>query len=123
HERSPEKARTVPNPADRRRDAIVGQHRQRRRNPRLCRRRELQVILVDVNILVYAAISKFSQHQAAKKWLEDQLNGPAPVGLPWMSLLGYLRLVTNSRIFKPPVPMTIAWQCAAAWLSGMTVWI
>ena len=81
------------------------------------------MILVDVNILVYATITTSSQHQAAKQWFDGQLNGPAPVGLPWMSLLAYLRLVTNARICKPPVPMATAWQRVTAWFSAVTVWV
>jgi uncharacterized protein len=81
------------------------------------------VILVDVNILIYAAITTSSQHEAAKQWFDDQLNGPAPVGLPWMTVLAYLRLVTNARICKPPVPMGTAWQRVSAWFSAVTVWV
>ena len=81
------------------------------------------MILIDVNILVYASITGSSLHHAAKEWLDNQLNGPAPVGLPWMCVLGYLRLVTNARISKPPVPMAIAWQRVLDWFSATTVWI
>ena len=81
------------------------------------------MILIDVNILVYASITTASQHHAAKKWFDDQLNGPAPVGLPWMSVLAYLRLVTNARICKPPVSMAAAWQRVLEWFSAGTVWI
>ena len=81
------------------------------------------MILVDVNILVYASITGSTQHHAAREWLDNQLNGPAPVGLPWMCVLGYLRLVTNARISKPPVPMAIAWQRVLDWFSATTVWI
>lgn len=81
------------------------------------------MILIDINMLVYASIPGFHQYQAAKEWLDDQFNGAAPVGLPWMSTLGYLRLVTNSRIFKPPVPTATAWQRVSAWLSADPAWI
>jgi toxin-antitoxin system PIN domain toxin len=80
------------------------------------------VILVDINVLVYASIPALEQHQAAKQWLDNQLNGSTPVGLPWASTLGYLRLVTNSRIFTPPVPMPTAWQRVSAWLTADPVW-
>jgi toxin-antitoxin system PIN domain toxin len=80
------------------------------------------VILVDINMLVYASIPAFAQYQAARQWLDVQLNGATPVGLPWASLLGYLRLVTNPRIVRPPVPMATAWQRVSAWLSAEPVW-
>jgi len=80
------------------------------------------VILVDVNILVYASISSFRQHDAAKEWFDRQLNGTAPVGLPWTTILAYLRLATNARMFAPPVTMAVAWQRASAWLASEPVW-
>ena len=81
------------------------------------------MILIDINMLVYASIPAFEQHQAARPWLDDQLSGATPVGLPWASLLGYLRLVTNPRIVRPPVPMTTAWERVSAWLSADPVWL
>jgi uncharacterized protein len=80
------------------------------------------VILVDANILVYAHVSSFTQHGAARKWLDEQLNGSAPVGLPWASLLAFLRLVTNSRIFEHPEPIADAWVQVRVWLACETVW-
>ena len=40
----------------------------------------------------------------------------APVGLPWPSLLGFLRLITNPRIFERPRSMTAAWGQVKSWL-------
>ena len=82
----------------------------------------LQVILIDANILVYAHVSSFAQHRVAREWLDRQLNGPAPVGLPWASLLAFLRLVTNSRVFEHPESMADAWGKVQAWLACETVW-
>jgi toxin-antitoxin system PIN domain toxin len=81
------------------------------------------VILVDANILVYAHVSSFTQHDRARDWLDQQLNGAAPVGLPWVSLLAFLRLVTNPRVFARPEPITDAWRQVLAWLNCETVWI
>jgi predicted nucleic acid-binding protein len=58
------------------------------------------VILVDANILIYAHVSSFAQHAAARRWLDQQLNGSGPVGLPWPSIVAFLRLVINPRIFE-----------------------
>jgi toxin-antitoxin system PIN domain toxin len=80
------------------------------------------VILVDANILIYAHIDSFAQHAAAREWLDRQLNGSAPVGLPWASLLAFLRLATNSRIFAHPEPIADAWTQVQEWLACETVW-
>jgi hypothetical protein len=81
------------------------------------------MILVDANLLVYASISTVKNHDKAKSWLDGRLNGAAPVGLPWESLLSYLRLVTNYRVFDPPIPPQDAWKVVEYWLDCSTVWI
>lgn len=81
------------------------------------------MILIDANLLVYAHVSAFPQHQRARDWLDRQLSGSAPVGLPWPSLLGFLRLVTNPRVFQRPEPMSAAWQQVGAWLGAEAAWI
>ena len=45
------------------------------------------MILVDANLLVYAHVASFRQHETAREWLDGKLNGAAPVGLPLESLL------------------------------------
>ena len=60
------------------------------------------MILVDANLLVYAHVCSFPQHDAARAWLDERVNSTAPVGLPWPSLLGFVRLVSNPRIFERP---------------------
>jgi uncharacterized protein len=81
------------------------------------------VILVDTNLLVYAFISIMPQHSATREWLDEQLSGISRVGLPWASLLGFLRIVTNRRVFSNPAQMREAWAQVAGWLSRDTVWI
>lgn len=75
------------------------------------------MILVDTNILVYAWNVDASDHERAAAWLEDRLNGVPGVGLPWASLLGFVRLVTNRRIFETPPPVEAAWAQVDEWLS------
>jgi toxin-antitoxin system PIN domain toxin len=81
------------------------------------------VILVDANILIYAHVESFAQHKPARDWLDQQLNGSTRVGLPWVSLLAFLRLVTNPRVFERPEPMVDAWHQVRAWLRCETAWI
>ena len=81
------------------------------------------MILVDTNLLVYAHVSSLAEHEEAREWLDDRLNGQSPVGLPWASLLGFLRLVTNPRVFERPESMADAWLQVTAWLGCETAWI
>lgn len=39
------------------------------------------------------------------------------------SLLAFLRLVTNSRVFNRPLAMAEAWSQVDAWLSSGSVWV
>jgi hypothetical protein len=81
------------------------------------------LILVDANILIYARINSFAQHRVAREWLDQQLSGLARVGLRWTTLLSFLRLVTNPRVFERPEPIAAAWSQVLAWLGCDTVWI
>ena len=80
------------------------------------------MILVDANLLIYAHVSSFAQHEGARDWLDAQLSGPAPVGLPWTSVIAFLRIVTNPRVFERPEPMDDAWRQVQAWLACDCAW-
>ncbi len=81
------------------------------------------MILIDANILIYAHVSSFAQHRLASDWLDRQLNASAPVGLPWASIIAFLRLVTNPRVFERPEPIDHAWQQIRTWLAAEPAWI
>jgi toxin-antitoxin system PIN domain toxin len=80
------------------------------------------LILVDVNLLIYASIEESPHHSAALAWLDRQLNGRTRVGLPWPSLLGFLRVVTNRRALAQPLSMEDAWGQVGRWLQQEVVW-
>jgi uncharacterized protein len=81
------------------------------------------VILVDANLLIYARVNSFKEHARARAWLDGQLSGTTRVGLPWPSLLAFLRLVTNPRVFARPDSAEGAWKQLRAWLGADVVWI
>ena len=81
------------------------------------------MMLVDTNVLVYAHVDSLAQHDRARDWLDRQLNGAAPVGLPWPSLLTFLRLVTNPRVFERAEPIADAWRQVLGWLACEPTWI
>ena len=68
------------------------------------------MILIDANILIYATNTASDQHDVSREWLDAQLNGSAPVGLPWPTLLAFLRVATNARAFRNPLTMAAAWE-------------
>jgi uncharacterized protein len=81
------------------------------------------VILVDANLLVYAHVRDYDQHERAHAWLDAQFGSGARVGLPWPSLLAFLRLVTNPRIFERPEQTASAWRQVEEWLDREGAWV
>jgi toxin-antitoxin system PIN domain toxin len=80
------------------------------------------MILVDANVLVEAHMAG-PRHERVRQWLDDRLWGTARVGLPWPSLLAFLRLVTNPRIFARPQTVPAALAEVRGWLGCDPVWI
>lgn len=81
------------------------------------------MILVDANLLVYATVQQMPQHEKARVWLSQWLSGRTQVGLPWASLLAYVRIVSNPRVFSKPVTISEAWGLVKAWISQPPAWI
>lgn len=81
------------------------------------------MILVDANILLYAANRAAPEHEPARAWLDDRLNGREPVGFPWPSLLAFVRLAANPLVVRHPVTPAEAWRQAEEWLACAPAWI
>ena len=81
------------------------------------------MILVDANLLIYASYNQAAQHEAAKTWLKESLNSNVRVGLPWVSMLAFVRLTTNPRIFKRPLSVQQATAQVKGWLALPNVWV
>lgn len=73
--------------------------------------------LVDLNILLYAVNEDAPQHTRVLAWWERAVNGDEPVGLPWLVLLGFLRIATNRTIFPRPLDPDSAIARVDAWLA------
>lgn len=79
------------------------------------------MILVDVNLLLYAVNRDIPQHAAAKAWLENVMSGSDGIGLPWVVLLAFLRLTTSTRIFERPLSVEQAATYIDHWLQQPVV--
>lgn len=62
----------------------------------------------DVNVLVYAHREDERVHDAYRLWLEELVNGPEPFALSVLVAVGFVRVVTNPRIFAHPTPLASA---------------
>ncbi len=74
------------------------------------------MIVPDLNLLVYAVNGQARHHTKAKTWWEKLMNGSQQIGLPWVVLLGFLRLTTSPRVFTSPISPGHAWDIIDEWL-------
>jgi uncharacterized protein len=72
--------------------------------------------LVDANVLLYATNEESPQHEVAREWIEDALDGTEAVAFAWVVLLAFLRLSTNPRVFVNPLTPDQAATVISAWL-------
>jgi toxin-antitoxin system PIN domain toxin len=73
--------------------------------------------IVDLNVLLYAVNANATQHGRVRAWWEHAVNDEDTLGLPWVVLLGLLRLSTNPRVFPRPLAPHVAALKLDAWLA------
>ena len=77
--------------------------------------------LLDLNLLIFAVNRDSASHRAARAWLEDVLSGDETVALPWVVILGFLRLTTNPRVVARPLTIEQAIGVVDGWLARPAV--
>lgn len=66
------------------------------------------MILIDVNLLVYAHRPDSTDHAKYRIWLEQQMNSGELCGYSELALCGLVRIITHPRIYPDPTPIEIA---------------
>jgi uncharacterized protein len=79
------------------------------------------VIIPDINLLIYAHNASDPQHLLAMEWWEKSINGRDPIGLPWVVIGGFIRLMTHPRILETPMAARDATSCVRNWLDQESV--
>ena len=74
------------------------------------------MIVPDINLLLYTYDSNSPFHDRAREWWEDLLSSPTPVGLPWLVLLGFIRIRSNRRFIARPMAPAEALAHCRSWL-------
>ena len=74
------------------------------------------MILPDINLLVYAYNEDAPFHVPAKAWWERCLSETEPVGLAWVVMLGFVRLMSNRRVLAMPMTAPEAAEQCGSWL-------
>jgi toxin-antitoxin system PIN domain toxin len=75
------------------------------------------VIVVDVNLLLYAVVTGFPQHAVARDWWEGAPDEPSEVGLAAPAIFGFLRIGTNPRVLNSLLPVAEAAAYVREWLN------
>lgn len=75
------------------------------------------MILPDVSILVHAYNHQSRQNRVVRAWWEETLTLPRPVGLPWVTILGFVRITTRRGLSKNPLSPTDAINLVRSWLN------
>ncbi len=66
------------------------------------------MILLDVNVLVYAHRTDAPNHDRFRNWLESNVNSDVAYGVADIVLSGFVRVVTHPRVFQQPTPLETA---------------
>jgi toxin-antitoxin system PIN domain toxin len=77
--------------------------------------------LVDLNVLLYAINADSPHHRPAKTWIEDTIGGTETVAIPWVVILGFLRLGTSRHVFAKPLAAEDAVGIVDGWLARPNV--
>jgi toxin-antitoxin system PIN domain toxin len=75
------------------------------------------VIVVDANLLLYAYNPSAAEHERARDWVEDTFSSGEIIGLPWSTVLAFLRIGTNPRAFPRPLTISEAATIVSEWLA------
>ena len=76
------------------------------------------MLVVDTNVLVYAANSTSQLHQPCRDWLDRQRRRPDAWYITWAIVYEFLRVSTHPRILPQPWTAPAAWEFVAALLAS-----
>jgi uncharacterized protein len=76
------------------------------------------MLVVDTNVLVYAADQDSPFHAACRDWLEHQRTRADAWYTTWAILYEFLRVTTHPRVMRSPWGVRAAWEFIAALLAS-----
>ena len=74
------------------------------------------MIVLDVNLLLYAHMRSSTFHHAARVWFEEALSSTIEVGIPLQSAMAFLRITTNQNIPLGKLDVASALEIVEGWL-------
>ena len=77
------------------------------------------MIIPEANLLIYAHDSSCSRHGKARFfWWQGALSGPETIGIPWVVVLAFTRLMTSPQICLNPLTVAEVRDIIDGWLEG-----
>jgi toxin-antitoxin system PIN domain toxin len=76
------------------------------------------VVVVDTNVLAYAADADSPFHVVCRDWLEDRRSRPNAWYVTWSILYEFLRVTTHPRVMRHPWTAPAAWEFVTALLAA-----
>lgn len=73
------------------------------------------MIVLDVNLLIYAYDTTCKDHGKALKWVEEVFSGDEIVGLPWQTISAFLRILTYRETYGERFTMDRAIAIVEEW--------
>lgn len=77
--------------------------------------------LVDANVLLYAYDRESSQHESSRNWLEAQFSAGLPLRFALITLLAFIRIASDRRVFAQPLSPRKACALVEDWLAQPNV--
>lgn len=74
------------------------------------------MIVPDINLLVYAYNPAMPEHAAARRWWQGLLDGSESIGMPWLVITGFIRVISNPRTMALPLSPVDALDRVQVWL-------
>ena len=73
--------------------------------------------IIDTNVLLYVVNRLAPHHGAITQWWTAATNDGEPLGFTWVTLLGFVRMATNPRVFARPLSVRQAVDQVSEWLA------
>lgn len=79
--------------------------------------------LLDANLLLWAHHEGFQQHEQARTWWASTVTAAPMIGIPWPTVLAFVRISTHPRALAEPASLDDAWAVVESWLDRPNVWV
>jgi toxin-antitoxin system PIN domain toxin len=76
------------------------------------------MIIPDANLLIYAHDESCPQHNRAHAWWQQALSGGETIGIPWIVVLAFTRLLTSPQICLNPLTIGQVREIVESWLNS-----